>query len=224
MSPAQVKVWSGKINSHEVSIWRAENYQENVCALGDVFSQEQFSTFDFDSLKAEPLFQVGKIFMGSNLVYIKSIIAKVSAFSSKCRNCCFTWQNSFKGLENTSNQHPLVHAMSKDAVKPPKATRLLGFIDKQLQYEIHELEPESGYVCLGDILVEKGVRKNIVNKYCCVKEDLTVIGEVRNDFDAIYNLSVFWTCRVLEEKKWDSAKSQISKLEAEILNTTRYEQ
>ena len=38
MTPAQVKVWEGRLST-EVSIWAAENYQENVCALGDVLSQ-----------------------------------------------------------------------------------------------------------------------------------------------------------------------------------------
>ena len=49
MTPAQIKVWEGKLNHfsgasfNEASVWAAENYQEDVCALGDVLSQVELS-------------------------------------------------------------------------------------------------------------------------------------------------------------------------------------
>ena len=77
-----------------------------------------------------------------------------------------------------SNMHVLVAADSPDALKvPSRTTKLATFMT---HYEIHQLLPPKGYVCLGDILIKKSEKIDI-SKYCCVREDLTVTGIVRHD-------------------------------------------
>ena len=119
MSPAQIKVWSGVFaRNYEASVWSAENYQENVCALGDVISM---------------------------------------------------------GTENSSNKHVLIRGISETAVTTPKSTRKI--VDFKDKYEIHELVPETGYICLGDVVIRKSDRKFDRKNFCCVRKDLTVIAD-----------------------------------------------
>ena len=80
-----------------------------------------------------------------------------------------------KGKENKSNKHVLVRGVSKDAVKAPKITKKVVDFKGNTAFEIHELVPETGYVCLGDVLIKKSdIRKFDKTKYCCVRKDLTV--------------------------------------------------
>ena len=120
MSPARIKVWSGvfeKFDSHEASVWAAENYQENVCALGDVFSM---------------------------------------------------------GSEYSSSKHVLVRGISENVVTTPKSTKKI--VDFARHFEIHELVPETGYICLGDVVIKKSEMNKFDRKnFCCVRKDLTVI-------------------------------------------------
>ena len=118
MSSAQINIWSGVIeDKYEASVWSVENYQENVCALGDVLTQ---------------------------------------------------------GTENSSNKHILVRGISEKAVTTPKSTKKI--VDFMRDYVIHELVPEAGYICLGDVVIKDSeVNKFDKKQYCCVRKDLTVI-------------------------------------------------
>ena len=99
----------------EVSFWKTENYQEDVCALGDVMS---------------------------------------------------------RGLNyTTAHRNILVRSFSTDALLTPTSTVKVA---EYKDYEIHELTTEDGYVCLGHIVKEKNSEVDLT-KYCCVREDLTVL-------------------------------------------------
>ena len=109
---------------YDMSFWKAEHYQEDVCALGDVVSQGLFTEMGF----------------------------------------------------NPPNYHVLVRAVSKDALKRPRSAK---FIQQHREghfrnIDIWQLETEPGYVCLGDVVTQKGDKVEL-DKYCCVREDLTVI-------------------------------------------------
>ena len=106
------------------SFWKAENYQNGVCVLGDVLAH---------------------------------------------------------GNEWTDNMHILVRGLSDTAVKPPKNVQKAKhqpFSD----LELFDLEPESGYHCLGQIVEKKG-QTEVSHKrdYCCVRKDLTVAAELKTD-------------------------------------------
>ena len=104
-----------------MSFWQAEQYQEDVCALGDVLSQGLYSEMGY----------------------------------------------------NPQNYHILARAASQDSLKRPKSARRLNH-DLNANVDIWELETDSDYVCLGDVVTQKGKSVDL-KKYCCVREDLTVI-------------------------------------------------
>ena len=110
--------------THEsISFWKAENYQNGVCALGDVL------TYGHDA----------------------------------------------------DNMHVLVRGLSDTAVKPPKNV-------KKAKYQpfsdlvLYDLEPEPGYHCLGQI-IDKKRAQHVSHKrdYCCLRKDLTVAAEMKNN-------------------------------------------
>lgn len=120
MTAHQTHLIDAHWNNKKMSIWKAEFYQEGVCALGDVISN---------------------------------------------------------GHSPVKNMHVLVRALSKTALKPPKALQRLS---SQPSGHItgYRLVPENGYVCLGDVFKDNTDRDQIdKSKYCCVRKDLTVSAE-----------------------------------------------
>ena len=75
--------------------------------------------------------------------------------------------------QNPPNYHVLVRAIQQDALKRPKSARRLTH-DFTVNIDIYELETDNGFVCLGDVVTQKGKTVDL-DRYCCVREDLTVI-------------------------------------------------